>query len=93
MDQYDYRQGGDYQGTKHMAKEYVGGKVSAKVSKGQVKSSGKDYFPDKPHKSVLADVGEASKFDYPDTADSIQDKQKMNKSKIDKNSQQQWFVT
>lgn len=92
MSSYDKRQEGDAQGSSRMSKEYVGAKVKARVSKGQV-SSGKEYFPKDASNKMSSNGAMAKDSDYPDTADSIREKQSKNEKSMKSNKAKDWFVT
>ncbi len=92
MDQYDSRLDGEYQGTKHMAQKYAGGRTKAKVSKGM-----ENDVSELPMKSMVKNIsqvqGSDPAFDYPDTVDSINSKSKTNSSRLNKQSLKEWYVT
>lgn len=92
MSSYDKRQMGDAQGSNKMANQYVGAKVKASVSKGQVRS-GDGYFPKAPETKTMSRGASAEKFEYPDTVDSIEEKQSKNAKSMNSNKSKDWFVT
>lgn len=83
MDKYDRRMSGESQGSSYKSKDYVGGKVKARVSKGQIREDA-NGFPSRSEEKHYSPQGFSKKVEYPDTMESIIEKQDMNKKNLDK---------